>query len=94
MNGNALILVILFIIDITCIGVITSNKLRCNDVESKSPTLRLKRHLLCEYDPRVRPVRHNSNVTRVKLRMVPSLLVYVSIIEIEVKSKLTIGNTF
>lgn len=59
--------------------VIASNN--CNDVESKSPMLRLKRSLLCEYDSEVRPVQNNNNKTRVTFRMVPHFFRYVSIYE-------------
>lgn len=67
-------LVLLFILDIA-FGDATTN---CNNVESKSTVLQLKRHLLCEYDPDVRSVKSNNNVTRVTFRLTPHFIEYVS----------------
>ncbi|XP_011137432.2 5-hydroxytryptamine receptor 3A [Harpegnathos saltator] len=79
MDGNGLLLILLFIFDVVCVDVIMSySSRRCNDVESQSSMLQLKRHLLCEYDPDVRPVQNNNNVTRVKLHIIPQFLQYIN----------------
>lgn len=40
--------------------------------------VQLKRHLLCEYDPDVRPVQYNNNMTRVNFYLKPKFFEYVS----------------
>ncbi|CAL1681655.1 unnamed protein product [Lasius platythorax] len=72
MNRSGLFSVLLFIFDVVYNNVTASSS--CNDVGSKSTMLRLKRHLLCEYDSEVRPVQNNNNMTRVTFRMVPHFL--------------------
>lgn len=79
MNKNDLFSILLFTLVVICNDVIASTQ--CNDVESKSTMLQLKRNLLCEYDPEVRPVQNNNNKTRVTFRMIPHFLRYVSICE-------------
>ncbi|XP_044581807.1 neuronal acetylcholine receptor subunit alpha-2-like [Cotesia glomerata] len=46
----------------------------CNLVEEKSPYLRLKRHLLCDYDPSVRPTINFRNRTDLSIVVVPKLM--------------------
>ncbi|KAG8042232.1 hypothetical protein G9C98_004866 [Cotesia typhae] len=43
-------------------------------VEEKSPYLRLKRHLLCDYDPSVRPTTNFRNRTDLSIVVVPKLM--------------------
>lgn len=50
----------------------------CNLVEEKSPYLRLKRHLLCDYDPSVRPTTNSHNRTDLSIVVVPKLMEFVS----------------
>ncbi|XP_032676070.1 neuronal acetylcholine receptor subunit alpha-2-like [Odontomachus brunneus] len=77
MDKNGFLLILLFILDAVCVDVIMSFSSRsCNDAESQSSMLQLKRHLLCEYDMDVRPVQNNNNVTRVKLHIIPQFLEY------------------
>ncbi|XP_072764597.1 uncharacterized protein [Anoplolepis gracilipes] len=73
MNKSGLLSVLLFILNSVHNGVTASS---CNDVESKSTILRLKRHLLCEYDPDVRPVQTNNNITRITFRLIPHFVHY------------------
>lgn len=68
---------LIFILVILCISVMAKSD--CNNVESKSPMLRLKRYLLCEYDSTVRPVQNNNNVTNVMFGLNPNFIEYVSI---------------
>lgn len=79
MSRSGFFSALLFILDIIYNDVTASKN--CNDVESKSTMLQLKRHLLCEYDFDVRPVQTNNNMTRVTFRMIPHFLRYVSIRE-------------
>ncbi|XP_012263313.2 neuronal acetylcholine receptor subunit alpha-5-like [Athalia rosae] len=44
------------------------------DIESHSPTLRLRRHLFCDYDKAVRPSIHQNNATVVNLRLMPKFI--------------------
>ncbi|XP_014477571.1 PREDICTED: neuronal acetylcholine receptor subunit alpha-2-like [Dinoponera quadriceps] len=74
MDRNTLLLILLFIF--VCVDMIMSYSSRCNDGETRSVLLQLKRHLLCEYDSEVRPVQTNNNVTRVKLHIIPQFLDY------------------
>ncbi|XP_067216148.1 uncharacterized protein [Linepithema humile] len=74
MCKNSFFPVLLFILDVVCVDVIATKD--CNDVESKSTVLQLKRHLLCEYDSEVRPVQNNNNMTRVTFRLTPHFYDY------------------
>ena len=77
MNRNDL-LSVLFLILIAYNDAAASSS--CNNVENKLDIeVKLKRHLLCEYDVDVRPVQYNNNTTRVEFRMMPSFLRFVSI---------------
>lgn len=79
MSRSSLFSILLFIFDVLYNDVTASSS--CNDVESKSTILRLKRNLLCEYDSEVRPVQNNNNMTRITFRMIPHFLRFVSIRE-------------
>ena len=43
--------------------------LDCNLISPKSPGLRLKRHLFCDYDPTVRPVTDKNTPINVTINM-------------------------
>ena len=74
MGRNSFCSVFLFSL-IACTDVIAENS--CSS-ENISPMVQLKRHLLCEYDPDVRPVQHNNNMTRVNFYLKPQFFEYVS----------------
>ncbi|XP_071647195.1 5-hydroxytryptamine receptor 3A-like [Temnothorax longispinosus] len=65
--------ILLFILDIMCTDVIADSS--CS-AETKSTMVKLKRHLLCEYDPDVRPVQNNNNITRVIFWLKPFFFEY------------------
>ncbi|KAK0158787.1 hypothetical protein PV328_009740 [Microctonus aethiopoides] len=48
--------------------------LGCNDIESKSVTLRLKRHLFCDYDPSIRPITGIHSQLSVKVAFMPKFV--------------------
>jgi len=51
----------------------------CNSLEHKTPILRLKRHLFCDYDRITRP-NDFKTVTNVTLQLIPKLMDFVSFI--------------
>ncbi|XP_058803962.1 neuronal acetylcholine receptor subunit alpha-2-like isoform X2 [Phymastichus coffea] len=51
--------------------------LDCNTAGLKSPTLRLKRHLFCEYDVSVRPVTENNKAVNVSVMIAPKFMGFV-----------------
>ncbi|KAK2576813.1 hypothetical protein KPH14_005448 [Odynerus spinipes] len=48
--------------------------LTCNEIEIKSVTLQLRRHLFCEYMSDVRPVQDHQNATLVSFRLFPKFI--------------------
>lgn len=52
--------------------------LECNLIESKSPTLRLRKHLFCVYDTTVRPVTNKNTSINVTVSLTPKFMDYVS----------------
>ncbi|XP_011171071.1 neuronal acetylcholine receptor subunit alpha-2 [Solenopsis invicta] len=71
MNKNGIFFVLLSIFHIVYTDVILDT---CN--ENKSPMVKLKRSLLCEYDSSVRPVKNNNNVTVVSFYLKPYFFEY------------------
>ncbi|XP_012521971.1 5-hydroxytryptamine receptor 3A [Monomorium pharaonis] len=71
MNRNGFFFVLL-ILHIIYIKVIAESS--CN--ENKSQMVQLKRHLLCEYNSNVRPVKNIKNITRVKFFLNPYFFEY------------------
>ncbi|RLU21576.1 hypothetical protein DMN91_005949 [Ooceraea biroi] len=65
---------LIFILVVLCTSATARSD--CNNVESKSTMLQLKRHLLCEYDSTVRPVKNNNNVTHVTFTVTPHFVEY------------------
>jgi len=51
----------------------------CNNLEHKTPTLRLKRRLFCDYDRITRP-NDFKTVTNVTVQLIPKLMDFVSVI--------------
>lgn len=81
MSRNNFFPVLLFILHIVCIDAIAVRSSSCSS-ETKSPMVKLKRHLLCEYDPDVRPVKGNNNMTHVNFFMKPHFFEYSHVSEI------------
>jgi len=75
MGKKNLFPVLLFIF-FMCTDVIAKEN-SCSS-ESRSIMVQLKRHLLCEYNPDVRPVQNNNDMTRVEFYLKPHFFEYVS----------------
>lgn len=50
----------------------------CNDIESKSADLQLRRHLFCDYDPTLRPSLSAHSTLNVDVRFIPKFIDFVS----------------
>ena len=57
----------------------------CNTVERKSPSLRLKRHLFCQYDKTIRPIIGKEGTINVNVSM---SLKYLDFVSLRLKLKL------
>ncbi|KAL0108460.1 hypothetical protein PUN28_015184 [Cardiocondyla obscurior] len=75
MSRKNLFSILLFIFNIVCNNVIAQST-SCNNIETKSSVVKLKRHLFCEYDGSVRPVQTNNNSTRVYFDLDPYFFQY------------------
>ncbi|XP_023287837.1 neuronal acetylcholine receptor subunit alpha-5 isoform X1 [Orussus abietinus] len=76
MQSVSLVLFVLVsrIISGGCLTELEVTELGCKEIESKSPTLRLKRHLFCDYDSTVRPADSHGNETAVYITLMPKLI--------------------
>lgn len=50
----------------------------CNEVESKSVDLQLRRHLFCDYDPTIRPILSARSTVNVNVHFIPKSVDFVS----------------
>ncbi|OXU27770.1 hypothetical protein TSAR_009519 [Trichomalopsis sarcophagae] len=73
----SLVLVILLdlLVHVMCVGEANST---CSLAAAKSPHLRLKKYLFCDYDVTVRPVIHNKNATNISIHFDPLRIDFVS----------------
>lgn len=55
----------------------------CNIVGAKSPTIRLRRHLFCEYERSVRPVLSKDTAVNVSIYIRPILMNFVSAVFVQ-----------
>lgn len=63
----------------------------CKKLEDKTPLLRLKNYLFCNYDSTVRP-NNPKTVINVTLRLIPKMMEFVSVKEIIIKILRTINR--
>ena len=66
--------------------------LDCNLISPKSPGLRLRRHLFCEYDSTVRPVKDKKTAINVTFSMVLTGMDFVSVFTCFFSFSLLWGN--
>ncbi|XP_011495908.1 PREDICTED: neuronal acetylcholine receptor subunit alpha-2-like [Ceratosolen solmsi marchali] len=72
-----MVLVIFIILLNFLIGCRAEGSPECNVIGSKSPSLRLKRHLFCEYDKSIRPVLQKGTAVNVTISLSPKFMDFI-----------------